>query len=62
MVGVIVLLEVRDLSGRLVLQERLPPWSQVHAVDLSAQATGLYNCTVRWGASSVSTRIIIAEP
>lgn len=55
-------LEVRDLSGRLVLKERLPQWSQVHRVDLAGEASGMYHCTLRWGMRSASTRIIVQAP
>jgi len=53
-------LEIRDLSGRLILRERIPAWSQVHRVELRG-AAGLYQCRVTWGTRSVSTRIIF-EP
>ncbi|MBV6405236.1 MAG: hypothetical protein GFGODING_02003 [Flavobacteriales bacterium] len=52
-------LEVRDLSGRLVLRERLPPWSQVHRVQLEGEAAGMYQCTLRWGGQRCSVRIVI---
>ncbi|MBV6405232.1 MAG: hypothetical protein GFGODING_01999 [Flavobacteriales bacterium] len=57
-------LEVRDLSGRLVLHERLPPWSQVHRVALQEAAgrpaaAGMYQCTLRWGGQRYSVRIVI---
>ncbi len=55
-------LEVRDLSGRIVLHERLPPWSQVHRVQLVGASIGLYNCRIGWGIHSASTRIMIAGP
>lgn len=54
-------LEVRDLSGKLVLRERLPQWSTVHNLQLQA-VPGMYHCTLRWGASSASTRIIVTKP
>gem|GEM_PF-112954 len=61
-------LEVRDLQGRLVHRAYLPPWSQVHRVELpgaaaglSAAQAGMYHCTLRWGVHSANTRIII-EP
>lgn len=53
-------LEVRDLSGRLVLRERIPQWSQVHRVELQA-AAGMYQCTIRWGTRSATMRVVI-EP
>lgn len=61
-IGQVGALEVRDLSGKLVLQERLPPWSQVHHVQLFGPSAGLYNCRISWGVRSASTRIIIVEP
>ncbi|MBK9760830.1 MAG: T9SS type A sorting domain-containing protein [Flavobacteriales bacterium] len=55
-------LEVRDVAGNLVLREWLPQWSQVHAVMLPNAEEGLYNCHLRWGMLSVSTRIMILKP
>lgn len=55
-------LEVRDLAGQLVLRERIPQWSTVHAVDLTGQAAGMYQCSLRRGMESISTRIIITRP
>ena len=52
-------LEVRDLSGKLVRRERLPAWSTIHALSLAEEATGLYHCTVRWGIHSGTVRIMI---
>lgn len=53
-------LEVRDLGGRLVLRERIPQWSQVHAVQLQ-EAAGMYQCTIRWGTRSTAVRVVL-EP
>ena len=55
-------LEVRDVSGRLVLRERIPAWSQVHRVELQGEAAGLYQCQMSWGAQRAHTRLIIPEP
>ncbi len=52
-------LEVRDLSGCLVLRERLPQWSQVHRVEFS-EAVGMYQCRLTWGARSAAVRVLIA--
>lgn len=51
-------LEVRDLSGRLVLRERIPPWSQMHRVALQ-QAAGMYQCRLAWGAQQATQRIVV---
>lgn len=53
-------LEVRDLSGRVVLHESIPQWSQVHNVALHGEAAGMYQSRLRWGTRSISTRIILA--
>lgn len=53
-------LEVRDIAGRVVLRERIPQWSTVHRVELVGQAAGMYQCTLRWGVRSISTRLIIS--
>lgn len=55
-------LEVRDVAGRMVLHERIPQWSTVHAVELLGQAAGMYNCTLRWGRQVLTTRVILTEP
>jgi hypothetical protein len=52
-------LEVRDLSGRLVLRERTPQWSQVHRVALRGKAAGIYQCRVAWGSRSAVVRVMI---
>jgi hypothetical protein len=52
-------LEVRDIAGRVMLRERIPQWSTVHAVELLGPAAGMYQCTLRWGVRSVSTRLVI---
>ena len=53
-------LEVRDLSGRLELRERIPQWSQMHRVVLH-EAAGMYQCRLTWGAHSAAVRVLI-EP
>lgn len=52
-------LEVHDLNGRLVMSERIPAWSQVHAVDLERFPAGIYDCWMSWGRASASHRIVI---
>ncbi len=52
-------LEVRDLSGKLVRQERIPAWSTVHAVDLDDATSGLYLCKVRWRKGEEAIHLII---
>ena len=52
--------EVRGLSGRLVLQERIPPWSTVHSV-LLYETAGMYQCSLIWGTQKATTRVIV-EP
>jgi len=58
-VGEAGVLEVRDLSSKLVRRERLPAWSTIHALSLAEEATGLYHCTIRWGQHSGTVRILI---
>lgn len=55
-------LELRDIAGRVVLRERIPQWSTVHAVELLGQAAGMYNSTLRWGRQVLTTRVILTEP
>ena len=55
-------LEVRDVTGRLVLREKLPAWSQVHRIELEGEAAGMYQCRLAWGATSATVRVIRTEP
>lgn len=52
-------LEIRDLSGRLILRDRIPQWSQVHAVELRGQAAGLYQCTLHWRDRAAHIRLVL---
>ncbi len=52
-------LEVRDVAGRVVLQERLPQWSTLHQVKLAGQAAGMYQCKLTWVKGSVATHVIL---
>ena len=52
-------LEVRDVSGKLVRQERIPAWSTVHTADMHEQDVGLYQCTIRWGLRSSCARVVL---
>lgn len=54
-------LEVRNPAGQLVLRERIPQWSTMHAVELQGQPAGMYQCNLRWGMQAVGTRIILLE-
>ncbi len=53
-------LEVRNLAGQVVLRERIPQWSTVHEVDLKGEAEGMYQCSMCWGAETMTTRVILA--
>lgn len=53
------LLEVRDLSGRLMRQEWIPAWSQMHRVVLSEPAAGLYLCKLTWRQGEASLHLMI---
>lgn len=55
-------LEVRNLAGQVVLHARIPQWSTVHAVELAGHAAGMYQCSLRWGMETISTRVILAAP
>ena len=52
-------LEVRDLSGRIVLHERIPQWSTVHKVPLMNAAAGLYQCVIRWPDAKAAVRVVV---
>ncbi|MBK9275195.1 MAG: T9SS type A sorting domain-containing protein [Flavobacteriales bacterium] len=49
---------VFDLTGQLVLRERIPPWSQMHRLELSG-AAGMYQFRIRWGSTSTAVRVIL---
>ncbi len=53
------MLEVRDVSGRLLLQEGIPPWSSVHVVTLCDIAPGLFDARIHWRRNTGSVRIMI---
>jgi hypothetical protein len=55
-------LEMRDLTGRMVLRERIPQWSTVHEVALEGEAGRMYQCSLRWGPETLTARIVIARP
>ncbi|MBK6894733.1 MAG: T9SS type A sorting domain-containing protein [Flavobacteriales bacterium] len=52
-------LEIRDVAGRVVMEERIPQWSTVHQVELTGQATGMYQCKLTWAKWSVATHVIL---
>jgi len=52
-------LEVRDVAGRVVLDERIPQWSTLHQVELAGQAAGMYQCKLTWAKGSVATDIML---
>jgi len=52
-------LQVRDLSGRIVLRERIPQWSTAHRVVLDHAAEGLYMCRIQWQELEATLRIIV---
>ncbi len=52
-------MEVRDLSGRMLLRERIPQWSTVHRVAMEPTASGLYMCRMRWKEREAIVRIIV---
>lgn len=55
-------LQVLDAQGRMVLREKLPAWSTLHALELTGQPAGMYHCRLQWGARSATARVIISEP
>jgi hypothetical protein len=52
-------LEGRDLSGRIVLRERIPQWSTVHRVSLDHSAAGLYMCRIKWQERQATVRVLV---
>ena len=52
-------LEVHNADGQVVLRERLPAWSTVHAMDLASQPAGMFHCRLQWGARATSVRVIL---
>lgn len=52
-------IDIRDPSGKLLLQERVPPWSTVHHFTLPDAGAGLYQCTLRWGKRATAVRVVV---
>ena len=52
-------LEVIDMTGRIVYQLLLPPWSTIQTPDLSFLPGGVYNVAIVSGNSRASARIVV---
>ncbi len=54
-------LEIRDMRGQVLHQAYIPPWSQIHRVEMQGGAASMYQCSLRWGGKVATVRIIL-EP
>jgi hypothetical protein len=52
------LFEVYDLNGKIICQQKLPPWSSMQSINLPNLRAGLYSCVIRSGGSVVSKKLL----
>jgi hypothetical protein len=52
------LFEVYDLNGKIIYQQKLPPWSSMQSINLPSLRAGLYSCVIRSGGSVVSRKLL----
>jgi hypothetical protein len=52
------LFEVYDLNGKIIYQQKLPPWSSMQSINLPNLRAGLYSCVIRSGGSVVSRKLL----
>ena len=52
------LFEVYDLNGKIIYQQKLPPWSSMQSINLPNLRAGLYSCVIRSGGSVVSKKLL----
>jgi hypothetical protein len=52
------LFEVYDLNGKIIYQQKLPPWSSMQSINLPSLRAGLYSCVIRSGGSVVSKKLL----
>ena len=45
------LFEVYDLNGKIIYQQKLPPWSSMQSININKLSAGLYSCVIRAGRS-----------
>jgi hypothetical protein len=50
--------EVYDLNGKIIYQQKLPPWSSMQSISLPNLRAGLYSCVIRSGGSVVSKKLL----
>jgi Secretion system C-terminal sorting domain len=50
--------EVYDLNGKIIYQQKLPPWSSMQSISLPNLRAGLYSCVIRSGGSVVSRKLL----
>ena len=52
------LFEVYDLNGKIIYQQKLPPWSSMQSINLPNLRAGLYSCVIRSGGSVASRKLL----
>jgi hypothetical protein len=50
--------EVYDLNGKIIYQQKLPPWSSMQSISFPNLRAGLYSCVIRSGGSVVSKKLL----
>jgi hypothetical protein len=52
-------LKITSFQGRLLLQKRLPPWSNQQALDLGRLADGIYLAAVSTGGRTAAAKLVL---
>ncbi len=50
--------ELYDLNGKIIYQQKLPPWSSMQSISPPNLRAGLYSCVIRAGGSVVSKKLL----
>ena len=50
--------ELYDLNGKIIYQQKLPPWSSMQSISFPNLRAGLYSCVIRAGGSVVSRKLM----
>lgn len=51
-------LEIFDVTGRSVYEDKVAQWSQYKKVDISKLQSGIYYCRIGWDGSSSNIKIV----
>ncbi len=54
-------LEIFDINGRKVYEQRLPPWSTMQQVRLPEVKSGMYSCIITSGNERVVRKVVVVK-